>query len=121
MDNNIRQARIVTGRINETRKPVFKRKEERDPYAMDIDRVVTFEERTEHMKKGLCFNCHKQGHMARECPEKKTGLIVLRITNTNYRKPESTKDALKKIRAIYQDLPQEDQNKLMNNLENEGF
>jgi hypothetical protein len=59
--------------------------------------------------------------MARECPDKKTGPIVLRTTNPNYRKPESTKDALKRIRAIYQDLPQEEQNELMNNLENEDF
>jgi hypothetical protein len=107
--------------MTEPKKYAFKQREEKDPCAMDIDRVDTFEERTEHMKKGLCFNCHKQGHMARECPDKKTGPIVLRTMNPNYRKPEPMKDALKRIQAIHENLSHEEQNELMNNLENEGF
>ncbi|KAG1834208.1 hypothetical protein EV424DRAFT_1532448 [Suillus variegatus] len=34
-----------------------------DPNAMDVDRM-TDEARNEHMKKGLCFKCHKSGHRA---------------------------------------------------------
>ncbi|KAG5633947.1 hypothetical protein DXG03_006463 [Asterophora parasitica] len=34
-----------------------------DPDAMDID-CLTQEERNDHMKKGLCFNCHQPGHRA---------------------------------------------------------
>ena len=40
-----------------------------DPNAMDIDRLST-EQMSDHMKKGLCFNCHRTGHKSRECPDK---------------------------------------------------
>ena len=49
----------------------------KDPNAMDIDVVtrtyntMTNEERTELMKKGLCFWCKKPGHLSRNCPDKK--------------------------------------------------
>lgn len=43
-----------------------------DPNAMDVDRLSN-EERTDHMKKGLCFNCSKSGHRSHACPTKKTG------------------------------------------------
>ena len=42
----------------------------KDPNAMDIDSMTT-EQRTEAMKKGLCFGCGKQGHLNRDCPDKK--------------------------------------------------
>ncbi len=32
---------------------------------MDIDRL-------EHLKKGLCFNCDKRGHLSKDCPKLKT-------------------------------------------------
>ena len=44
---------------------------ERDPNAMDIDRLTT-EERTLLMKEGKCFKCRKQGHLSRDCPPRGT-------------------------------------------------
>jgi hypothetical protein len=49
----------------------------RDPDAMDVDvnlvktRPLSKEERNKLVKEGCCFHCKKQGHMARQCPDKK--------------------------------------------------
>lgn len=42
---------------------------ERDPDAMDVDRM-TAEEHDKHYKEGQCFNCHEIGHLSRNCPKK---------------------------------------------------
>ena len=51
----------------ETLKKTFTFPKQRDPNAMDIDRLTT-EERTALMKEGKCFKCRKQGHLSRDCP-----------------------------------------------------
>ena len=44
---------------------------------MDVDvitkvyKTMTDEEKTKLMKKGLCFQCRKAGHLSWDCPEKK--------------------------------------------------
>jgi hypothetical protein len=45
---------------------------------MDIDgfaarKVTTEEEKQRHRKEGRCFECHRTGHMARQCPTKRKG------------------------------------------------
>ena len=35
---------------------------------MDID-VLSVEQQEEHMRKGLCFKCHKPGHRSNKCKE----------------------------------------------------
>ena len=50
---------------NHTRKPRYQDK--RDPNAMDVDyQQITGEKRDEYHRRGLCFACGKQGHMAND-------------------------------------------------------
>ena len=52
-----------------------KPRRERDPNAMEVDALKTDrlskEEREKLSKEGRCFQCKKQGHMSRDCPDKK--------------------------------------------------
>ena len=82
---------------------------ERDPDAMDIDRL-TIEERNEYMKKGKCFKCGQTGHMSRDHvtnPELNKG------NTSNYSKPATSykaimpppgRNAAQKIRALMMEL-----------------
>ncbi len=47
------------------------RTQARDPNAMDIDAMST-EERYTLLRKGACFNCKQTGHMAKDCPKKRS-------------------------------------------------
>ena len=65
---------------------------DRDPDAMDIDRM-TAEERDRHFKEGLCFTCHKAGHLSRNCPEKKTDRkpMKTKVRTTEVEEPDDAK------------------------------
>ncbi len=78
MDGNFRRSRLIVDRIrgrnSNSQQQQSKRwnfsKPQHDPNAMDIDAMST-EERQPLIKNGSCFYCKKQGHISRECPEKK--------------------------------------------------
>ena len=42
---------------------------------MDVDAIsvnaLSREEREHHVRNNLCFICHKDGHMSKECPDRK--------------------------------------------------
>ena len=60
-----------TSTFRPTYKPYRPRPQERDPDAMDVDKMTT-EEREKHYREGRCFNCHQIGHLARQCPNRRT-------------------------------------------------
>ena len=68
---------------------------------MDIDTITT-DKRTQLMKSGSCFKCEKQGHRAKDCPNK-------RNPNQNPNQKTSTRDTYRNIRALLaQQSPEEE-------------
>ena len=93
---------------------------------MDIDRLST-EQMSDHMKKGLCFNCHRTGHKSRECPNKnnRNNQNQIQIQNqipkrfNNVKKTGRTTYAM--VRSLAQELDKEERSTFLNLMEQEGF
>src|ERR1700689_5642075 len=86
---NKEKKNIATTNSGQQKRFYFQRKE-KDPNAMDVD-AMSVEKRQEMMRKGQCFNCGKQGHLSRDCPEKK---------ERNDKKVWDSKSAATHIRSI---------------------
>jgi hypothetical protein len=57
--------------------------QQRDPNAMDVDvirKATTDAEREKYRNEGRCFNCGKQGHLSRMCPDRKPRIAVATST-----------------------------------------
>ena len=69
---------------------------------MDVDiitkvyKTMMDKEKTELMKKGLCFRCQKGGHLSWDCPEKKGKATTPQLMATT---PAPTPAILKKMTA----------------------
>ena len=59
----------------------------RDPNAMDTSaaaqKAITEADKEKYRKEGCCFECDKQGHIARNCPSKKAHARTARTPNTS--------------------------------------
>ncbi|KZT64711.1 hypothetical protein DAEQUDRAFT_769492 [Daedalea quercina L-15889] len=74
---------------------------------MDIDAMAP-KERQCHQELGLCFYCHKQGHLFRQCPERDKK----RKENPKRRQPSGPAY----VRGLFKDLPIEDRAALFEQL-----
>ena len=101
----------------ETPKKTFSFPRQRDPNAMDIDRLTT-EERTALMKEGKCFKCRKQGHLSRDCPTRNQDQ---KTTQKETPKPWTGKTAATHIRSIISGMTQEEKDNLEKEAEAQGL
>ena len=88
----------------------------KDLNMMDVDAMTT-EERTELMKKGLCFGCKKLGHLSQNCPNK-TPRTSLPPTF-----PQKTKgkELHTHVQSLLAQMEESNINDFFNNAKREGF
>jgi hypothetical protein len=106
-----------------------------DPDAMDTSaaarKAVTEQDKEKHRAEGRCYQCSKRGHLARDCPDKKTRV---RATQEDAEEappkppPKEKKEKaekpvqVKELAALIKKLGEEDYDALMANMaEDEGF
>uniref|UniRef100_A0A0W0GFP2 CCHC-type domain-containing protein n=1 Tax=Moniliophthora roreri TaxID=221103 RepID=A0A0W0GFP2_MONRR len=86
-----------------------KKKYEKKEVAINrMDTRLTDDERKEYMKDGQCFQCAKQGHLSRDCPQKNMG------RNEEHREQKKMpRDAYVKIQAIIKEYDTKEQGELL--------
>ena len=86
---------------------------------MDVD-GLTREQKKDHFKRGLCFECHLPGHTAES--HKKTGMFKTEAFK-HYKKPykSSGKGAYNKIRATITDLDDDGKEEALKMMEEQCF
>jgi hypothetical protein len=123
-DGQWRRAKAIIGKIKESSKndkpiaPTYT--PTKDPNAMDIDRLTTAQH-AEHMKKGLCFLCHKPGHRS---SDHKKGTIPSPPRNNQGQfvpQKKSGADVYKRIATLMGELDEEEKAIAMTKMEEEGF
>jgi Zinc knuckle len=91
--------------------------QERDPNAMDVDRLMV-EEWDKLLKEGKCFRCRRTGHRANKCPEeddnKKKGKEMPK-------KKMNGRELHAHVRALFKEMTEEDRDEFLKGAEEAGF
>ena len=95
---------------------------------MDVD-ALSMDKRNDMMKKGLCFNCNKAGHISKFCPEKqKTSTSASSSTSPPSYAPSPTpqkrmnpKELMVHIRSVTAQMGPDEKEEFLNKAEKEGF
>jgi hypothetical protein len=105
----IERTRGTGGKDKAPQKKYYFPQQERDPNAMDIDRL-TVKERDKLLKEGKCFRCRRTGHWANECPEedndKKKGKEVPK-------KKMNGRELHAHVRALFKEMTEEDRDEFL--------
>ena len=127
-DNQWNQVQEIIGRQCGTQTPIHKYvltpRFTLDPNEIDINRLLS-KQITDHMKKGLCLNCHKIGHKSWECPDKNNKNNQNQIQDqipeqfNNVKKTGRTTYAI--VQSLAQELDEEEQSTFLGLMEQEGF
>ena len=112
-------------------KPRWNFRRDKDENAMDVDvitkvfKTMMDEERTELMRKGLCFRCKKGGHLSRDCPERKGKATTPQSTTPAPTpatpKKMTAKELMAHIRSLTALLNEEEKTEVYDEAEKEGF
>ena len=87
--------------------PAGTNKPARDPNAMEVDASrLSPEEQERHFKQGLCFICHKAGHMAINCPDRRRNpkAYKARASVVEDKEAEFEKEVQKRLAAALKDF-----------------
>ena len=114
-------------------KPRWNFRRDKDENAMDMDVItkafkrMTDEERTELMRKGLCFRCKKEGHLSRDCPERKGKATTPQLSTSAPTPTPATpkkmtaKELTAHIRSLMALMNEEEKTEFYDEAEKEGF
>ena len=135
LNNNFQKMQRILGRTSNGKQPEKAKEEPRkrwnfrkkDPNAMDVD-ALNAEKWTEYMKKGLCFNCGKPGHLSKDCGEKKkppsyalTWTPTPSSSTPTPPKKMSPKELYAHVRSITDQMDEKEKEVFYEEAEKEGF
>jgi hypothetical protein len=106
---NSKNSKNMTNTNNSNSSSWRRKKEEKDPDAMDVDAMST-EKRNYLMKKGACFICETPGHRASEHDEYEKKKEKEKDKGKSKASP---KKDLRSLHALFQGLSMEDKKKLL--------